>query len=209
MTEEQKLQFMMALAKSGANISQINFGDGTQNFYVGKDGKMTTKEEEAQVVDVEIITPDADPSTPTDAVTNCDAIPADCVEAMKKVIVPTFTIEGGVVLNSATQIAKAAKQIDLGSNSQVAMLMAIGMEVNAVRPGCTCPDFVRALIGMRVIAYTDTKAIDTMAGGISKKLYGYKKGDKEYPPLSSNHQRWSTNDQPIGIRLYETMRTQV
>lgn len=208
MTEEQKMQFMMALAKSGANISQINFGDGTQNFYVGKDGNVTTKEEEAQVVDVEIITPDADPSTPTDAVTNCDAIPADCVEAVKKVIVPTFTIEGGVVLNSATQIAKAAKQIDLGSNSQVAMLMAIGMELNAIRPGCTCPDFVRALIGMRVIAYTDTKAIDTMAGGISKKLYGYKKGDKEYPPLSSNHQRWSTNDQPIGIRLFDAMKTQ-
>ena len=145
----------------------------------------------------------------TDAVTNCDAIPADCVEAVKKVIVPTFTIEGGVVLNSATQIAMSAKQIDLGSNSQVAMLMAIGMEVNAVRPGCTCPDFVRALIGMRVIAYTDTKAIDTMAGGISKKLYGYKKGDKEYPPLSSNHQRWSTNDQPIGTRLFDAMRTQV
>lgn len=209
MTEEQKMQFMMALAKSGANISQINFGDGTQNFYVGKDGKVTTKEEEAQVVDVEIITPDAAPSTPTDAVTNCDAIPADCVEALRKVIVPTFTIEGGVVLNSATQIAKAAKQIDLGSNSQVAMLMAIGMEVNAVRPGCTCPDFVRALIGMRVIAYTNSKAIDTMAGGISKKLYGYKKGDKEYPPLSSNHQRWSTNDQPIGTRLFDAMRTQV
>lgn len=148
------------------------------------------------------------PSTSYDAVTNCDAIPADCTEAVKKVVVPTFTIEGGVVLNSATQIAKAAKQIDLSSNSQVAMLMAIGMEVNAVRPGCSCPDFVRALIGMRVIAYTDSKAIDTMAGGISKKLYGYKKGDKEYPPLSSNHQRWNTNDQPIGKRLFETMRTQ-
>ena len=143
-----------------------------------------------------------------DGVTNRDAIPADCVEAVKKVIVPTFTIEGGVVLNSATQIAKAAKQIDLGSNSQVAMLMAIGMEVNAVRPGCTCPDFVRALIGMRVIAYTNNKAIDTMAGGISKKLYGYKKGEKEYPPLSGNHQRWSTNDQPIGIRLFDAMRSQ-
>ena len=209
MTEEQKMQFMMALAKSGANISQINFGDGTQNFYVGKDGKVTTKEEEAQVVDVEIITPDAAPSTPTDAVTNCDAIPADCIEAVKKVIVPTFTIEGGVVLNSATQIAKAAKQIDLGSNSQVAMLMAIGMEVNAVRPGCTCPDFVRALIGLRVIAYTDNKAIDTMAGGMTKKLNGYTKGDKEYPPLPGNHQRWNTNDQPIGIRLFDAMRTQV
>lgn len=143
-----------------------------------------------------------------DGVTKRDAIPADCVEAVKKVIVPTFTIEGGVVLNSATQIAKAAKQIDLGSNSQVAMLMAIGMEVNAVRPGCTCPDFVRALIGMRVIAYTNNKAIDTMAGGISKKLYGYKKGEKEYPPLSGNHQRWSTNDQPIGIRLFDAMRSQ-
>ena len=168
-------------------------GIGVQHIHYGADGMVSKTEQ----------------SGSTDAVTNCDAIPADCVEAVKKVIVPTFTIEGGVVLNSATQIAKAAKQIDLGSNSQVAMLMAIGMEVNAVRPGCTCPDFARALIGMRVIAYTDTKAIDTMAGGISKKLYGYKKGDKEYPPLSSYHQRWSTNDQPIGIRLYETMKTQV
>lgn len=147
-------------------------------------------------------------SSSTDDVTNRDAIPSDCIEAVKKVIVPTFKLPNGVVLNSETQIAKAAKQIDLTSNSQVAMLMAISMEVNAVRPGCNCPDFVRALIGMRVITYTDSKAIDTMAGGISKKLYGYKKGDKEYPPLSGNHQRWNTNDQPIGTRLYEAMRSQ-
>lgn len=152
---------------------------------------------------------DTSSPTSTDAVTNCDAIPIDCTEAMKKVIVHTFTIEGGVVLNSATQIAKAAKQIDLSSNSQVAMLMAISMEVNAVRSGCTCPDFVRALIGMRVIAYTNNRAIATMASGMTKKLNGYTKGDKKYPPLSGNHLWWNTSDQPIGTKLYDAIRSQV
>lgn len=147
-------------------------------------------------------------SSSTDDVTNRDTIPSDCIEAVKKVIVPTFTLTNGVVLNSATQIVKAAKQIDLSSNSQVAMLMAIGMEVNAVRSSCSCPDFVRALIGVRVIAYTDNKAIDTMADGMTKKLNGYTRGDKVYPPLPGNHLRWNTNDQTIGTRLYDAMRSQ-
>lgn len=67
MTEEQKLQFMMALVQSGANISQVNFGDGTQNFYVGKDGSMETRKDEAEVVDGVIIVQDGETSSPTNA----------------------------------------------------------------------------------------------------------------------------------------------
>lgn len=37
LTAEQKMQLLTALAKSGATISQLNLGDGTQNFYLGKD----------------------------------------------------------------------------------------------------------------------------------------------------------------------------
>lgn len=35
MTEEQKMQWLKGLIENGANIAQINLGDGTQNFYVG------------------------------------------------------------------------------------------------------------------------------------------------------------------------------
>lgn len=68
MTEEQKMQFMMALAQSGANIHQINLGDGTQNFYLNKDGSVTAKEEEAEVEDAEIIVSGTETSSPTDGV---------------------------------------------------------------------------------------------------------------------------------------------
>lgn len=74
MTEEQKMQFMMALAQSGANISQINFGDGTQNFYLGKEGSVMPKEDDVEVVDAEIIVPDAETSSPTHADHECSAL---------------------------------------------------------------------------------------------------------------------------------------
>jgi len=139
--------------------------------------------------------------------TSCDVIiPADCKAAIERVLVPTYTINN-MVMNSMQQLTKAAKLIDLTSNSEVAMLMAVGQEINAVRPGVSCPDFVRALIGMGVITYTDNKAIGKMADGMTKKLNGYKKGEKKYPPLPANHQRWNTNDQPIGNRIYEAMKS--
>lgn len=143
-----------------------------------------------------------------DGVTNCDAIPDDCKEAVRKVIVPTFTLEGGVVLNSAQQIEKASKQIDLTSNVEVAMLMSVCIEVKAVIPAVTCTDFVRALIGMRIIAFTDAKAISRMAGGMTKKLNGSTRNGKKNPPLPQNHRQWPSDIRPIGDRLFETMRSQ-
>ena len=54
LTAEQKMQLMMELAKSGANISQINLGDGTQNFYVGmREEDKSDAVCDAEVVDVE------------------------------------------------------------------------------------------------------------------------------------------------------------
>ena len=41
--------------------------------------------------------------------------------------------------------------IDLTANVQVAMLMAIVIEVKAIRPGTKCIDFIRALIGIGVL----------------------------------------------------------
>lgn len=147
-------------------------------------------------------------NTITDTVTKCDTIPLDCTEAVKKVIVPTFTIDGGVVLNSSKQIAKATEQVDLTSNVEVAMLMCVCVEVGAVKPSATCPDFVRALIGMRLIDFTDTAAISRMASGMTKKLNGSVKNGKRTPSLPANHLRWPSDDLPIGLRLYETMRSQ-
>lgn len=53
------MQVLMALAQSGANISQINLGDGTQNFYVGKGGDATTMEEVVQMEEAEVVGDDA------------------------------------------------------------------------------------------------------------------------------------------------------
>ena len=52
MTEEQKMQFLIALAKSGANISQVNMGDGTQNFYLGGKEQEHPVFDSAEIVDV-------------------------------------------------------------------------------------------------------------------------------------------------------------
>ena len=75
---------------------------------------------------------------------------------------PTFTLPNKVVKISRNQIEKAAYVIDLTTNVQVAMLMAIGMEVKAIRPGVKCIDFIRALIGIGVLKYSDEKAIKNM-----------------------------------------------
>lgn len=52
LTAEQKMQILAELTKSGANISQINLGDGTQNFYLGKEQENEQKTTcEAEAVD--------------------------------------------------------------------------------------------------------------------------------------------------------------
>ena len=167
-------------------------GIGEQHIHYGTDGGHTAAKPSAPTEETE------EEDTPG---CNNDRIPADCEAAVGKVLVPTFTINK-VELSSRQQLVKAAAQVNTASNSEVAMLMAVAQEVNAVRPGVSCRDFVRALIGMGVIAFTDIQAIDRMADGMTKKLNGYSRGDKQYPPLPAHHLRWKSDDQSIGRKIH-------
>lgn len=198
---------------------EINIGSVTSN-----DLKDIVKGffKDDDVEDAEVIEDNTEAETPSispeqiHGEDNCssshDSIPLDCLAAVTKVVIPTFTIEGGVVLTSQVQIRKAAMVIDLKSNSEVAMLMAVCFEVGAIRLGTTCPDFVRMLIGLEVIAYTNDAAIDKMAGGMTKKLNGYtrkRNGEvKKYQALPARHLQWSTNDRPMGIKINDALRMQ-
>ena len=135
-------------------------------------------------------------------------IPDDCKDAINKVMKPTFTLPNGVVKISRNQIVKAAYVIDLTTNVQVAMLKAIGMEVKAIRPGVKCIDFIRALIGIGVLKYSDEKAIKNMADGMNRKLHGGKQKGKTVPPLSPKHLQWKETDRNIGEDIFKAMTTE-
>lgn len=135
-------------------------------------------------------------------------IPQNCTEAIVKVMKPTFTLTNKVVMNSRKQIVKAASVIDLTTNVQVALLMAIGIEVKAVRPGTKCIDFVRALIGIGVLKYSDEKAVKNMADGMNRKLHGTQKKDKKVLPLPPKHIQWKETDRNIGDDIYKAMTTE-
>lgn len=135
-------------------------------------------------------------------------IPDDCRDAINKVMKPTFTLPNKVVKISRNQIEKAAYVIDLTTNVQVAMLMAISIDVEAIRSGTKCIDFIRALIGIGVLKYSDDKAIKNMSDGMNKKLKTLKR-NKEH--VSSNHPDyllWKDKDKEIGKEIYKAMTTE-
>lgn len=135
-------------------------------------------------------------------------IPDDCRDAINKVMKPTFTLPNKVVKISRNQIEKAAYVIDLTANVQVAMLMAISIDVEAIRSGTKCIDFIRALIGIGVLKYSDDKAIKNMSDGMNKKLKTLKR-NKEH--VSSNHPDyllWKDKDKEIGKEIYKAMTTE-
>lgn len=151
----------------------------------------------------------ADEKAEGDANPEETAIPIDYTKAIDKVLSPQFTLKGGIVLNSKEQINVAAAQIDLSSNVQVGMLMAIGIELNAVKASVNCRLFVRALIGLGILQLMDKEAINTMASGMNRKIKGWKdkKKNKVYPPLPANHLLWPSKDLPFGKKIYEAMST--
>lgn len=136
-------------------------------------------------------------------------IPDDCRDAIIKVMKPTFTLPNGVVKISRNQIVKAAYVIDLTTNVQVAMLMAISIDVEAIRSGTKCIDFIRALIGIGVLKYSDDKAIENMSDGMNKKLRTWER-NKEH--VSSNHPAYllwkNKKDKEIGEKIYKAMTTE-
>lgn len=135
-------------------------------------------------------------------------IPQNCTEAIVKVMKSTFTLTNKAVMISRNQIVKAASVIDLTTNVQVALLMAISIEVKAIRPGTKCIDFVRALIGIGVLKYSDEKALKNMADGMNKKLHGGKQKGKTVPPLPPKHIQWKETDKTIGDDIYKAMTTE-
>lgn len=135
-------------------------------------------------------------------------IPNDCRDAINKVMTPSFTLPNKVVKISRNQIEKAAYVIDLTANVQVAMLMAISIDVEAIRSGTKSIDFIRALIGIGVLKYSDDKAIKNMSDGMNKKLKTLKR-NKEH--VSSNHPDyllWKDKDKEIGKEIYKAMTTE-
>lgn len=142
------------------------------------------------------------------AVSNEVFIPDDCRDAINKVMKPTFILPNKVVKISRNQIVKAASVIDLTTNVQVAMLMAIGMEVKAIRPGVKCIDFIRALIGIGVLKYSDEKALKNMADGMNRKLHGGNQKGKTVPPLPPKHLLWKGTDRNIGEEIFKAMTTE-
>ena len=134
-------------------------------------------------------------------------IPQNCKEAINNVFTDTFKFsDKKVELNSRIQIAKAAHLINLKRNYEVAILMYISMEVNAILPGVRCIDFIRALIGIGVVKYSDDNAITTMSNGMSKKMNRLKE-----EKVSSNHADyllWKNKDKKIGEKIYKAMTTE-
>lgn len=142
------------------------------------------------------------------AVSDEVCIPDDCRDAINKVMTPSFTLPNKVVKISRNQIEKAAYVIDLTANVQVAMLMAISIDVEAIRSGTKSIDFIRALIGIGVLKYSDDKAIKNMSDGMNKKLKTLKR-NKEH--VSSNHPDyllWKDKDKEIGKEIYKAMTTE-
>ena len=135
-------------------------------------------------------------------------IPQICKEAVNKVIKPTFTLPNKVVLNSRNQIAKAASEINITVNVEVAILMAISMEVNAILPGVKCIDFIRALIGIGVLKYSGNKAIKRMSDGMNKKLNELKRNKEKVSSNHADYLLWKKNDKEIGEKTYKAMTTE-
>ncbi len=140
--------------------------------------------------------------------TACGAdIPQDCKEAVTKVFQREFHLKNGGVRFSVQQMRKAAKVINPSSNVEVALLMAVAKEVGAVYSGSTCTDFVRALIGLGILKYSDKKDIENRATAMSGKINGRKRNkDKPKKALKDYHKNWEIDkDRKIGEKIFEAM----
>lgn len=135
-------------------------------------------------------------------------IPQKCKEAINKVMMPTFTLPNKVVMISRNQIVKAAALINLKRNYEVAILMSISMEVNAIRPGVRCIDFIRALIGVGVLKYSDDDAIRTMSNGMNKKLNDLKNNKEKVSSNHADYLLWKGDDKTIGEKIFKAMTTE-
>ncbi|MDO4196903.1 MAG: hypothetical protein Q4D33_12235 [Prevotellaceae bacterium] len=65
MTEEQKIEALQRILQ-GANVAQVNLGDGYQTFNMGRDGKWQLETTpDVKVVDAEVVEDDGKVDTPS------------------------------------------------------------------------------------------------------------------------------------------------
>lgn len=121
--------------------------------------------------------------------------PEICKKAVETVLTKQFTMSG-TVLNSQAQLRKAVALIDLNTNTQIGILLAICKEVNVVKTNAKNVDFVRALIGLGLIEYEDDNQISRIAHGFSDKIKN----------LSPRHTQWNGEDRKLGDKLYDALR---
>ena len=165
------------------HVDTINFrmdGDGTFHF-----GMVDTARVEKEDAGGDGNPKEGEPKEP----------PAICLEAVKKVVTPQFTLNGSV-FNSQAQLRKAVGLIDVAANAQIGVLLAVCKEVGVVKTQTKNVDFVRALVGLGLIQYVDDDQIKRIAHGFSEKIKN----------LPKRHTLWSGDDRTLGDKLYEALR---
>ena len=165
------------------HVDTINFrmdGDGTFHF-----GMVDTARVEKEDAGGDGNPKEGEPKEP----------PAICLEAVKKVVTPQFTLNGSV-FNSQAQLRKAVGLIDVAANAQIGVLLAVCKEVGVVKTQTKNVDFVRALVGLGLIQYVDDDQIKRIAHGFSEKIKN----------LPKRHTLWSGDDRKLGDKLYDELR---
>ncbi len=129
-------------------------------------------------------------------------IPTECAKAIDRVLTNQFwakppkAMSGKQQFNSRVAIRNAAAVIDLGSGAAIALLMAVGSGLGAVKPGAEPTAFVRALIGLGLVRYGDEKAVRRLANGVAIKA----------KTLVPEYSKWGiAKDRETGERIHEAM----
>lgn len=177
---------------------------GQQIAHVDKIEAHFDKDMGMQVTMAGQVPPASTPIAP-DASAELPPIPGDCREAERKVVTPDFKLADGTVLHSRQQLIKAARLVDTTDSRQLAMLIRIGMEAKAINPGANMTDCVKALAGLRIIAYRDAKSLRLLTDGVRRQANGYTHKGKVYPALPRNRRMWNSADQALGQQLYAEM----
>ena len=133
------------------------------------------------------------------------SIPQDCRDAVDKVLTREFLAKPPKAqsvsqrFNSRQAIIRASAVINLGKKAEIAKLMAVGKELGAVMSSAFPTNFVRALIGLGIIAYTNEEEFGRITDGVGRKL----------KTLGTKYREWSSDrDRETAKSIHEAMTRQ-
>ena len=128
------------------------------------------------------------------------SIPQECLDAVKKVVTESFRVADWYgEINSQGALRSTARQLDMESPTDVGLFMLIAKEVGAVRGNCTTIDFVRAMIGMKLIAYTGQGQVKTITNSANKQISALK---------NTHHGKWKDQKSAfMGNQIYLILTT--